>query len=133
VSHIAWTSDTSTESRSRHHPLAGGVSVAGKEKIMDSNERPSWWLCYLIGALMIGLLVLDYSASLSDGWHTIFACCIVLGCYGLIAWWLRADHAALLKQDWEEQIERLPSQRRDVPLSPVQVKYLRVMKQHNGK
>jgi hypothetical protein len=98
---------------------------------MDKKEKPSWWLCYLIWALMISLLAIDYWIPAPHAVHTLLACGIVLGCYGLIAWWLRANRSALASEDWEEPEDRPPARPRDVPLSPVQANYLRVMGRSN--
>ncbi len=102
---------------------------------MGKNDKPAWWLCYLIGALTIGLLGLDYRVLLSDSWHKIFACVIVLGCLGLIARWLRANRAALASEDWDQQakVKQRTARPRDVPLSPVQANYLHVMDHYQQK
>ena len=97
---------------------------------MDKNEKPCWTVCYLICALMIGLLGLTYWIPVSDGVHKIVACGIVLGGYGLIVVWLRASRAALAGDDWDQPSDRPPARPRDVPLSPVQAHYLRVMERY---
>lgn len=97
---------------------------------MGKNEKPAWWVCYLICALMIGLVVLTHWVPVSDGAHKTGAVGIVLGGYSLIVGWLRASRATLARDDWDQPADRPPLRPRDVPLSPVQAQYLRVMERH---
>jgi hypothetical protein len=94
---------------------------------MNTHRKPSWWICYLICAVMIGLVVLDYWTPVSDTMHKLVACAIVLGGYGTMAWWLRSNRAGMAQQEGEAPVEHSASSQRDVPLSPVQANYLRVM------
>jgi hypothetical protein len=94
---------------------------------MDGHARPAWWQCYLIGLLMIGLLVFDYWLPVSDGAHKILAVGILCGCFRVISWWMRANRAALIDEEREAHDDRPPAPRRDVPLTPVQEHYLRIM------
>ncbi len=99
---------------------------------MGKNEKPSWWVCYLIHGGLIGLIGLDYAVPLSHGWHQALACATVACCYGLIAWWLHANRAALAREDRDKQ--QLPfTDDRDAPLSPVQARYLRVMQRYRQR
>ena len=100
---------------------------------MGTNEKPAWWVCYLICALMIGLLGLAYWVPVSDGVHKLFAVGIVLGSYSLIVGWLRASHAALAGDERDQATDRPPARQGDVPVSPVQAQYLQVMERYKQR
>lgn len=100
---------------------------------MNKNKKPTWWVCYLIHSVLIGLMLLNYATPMPDTWHQVFACATVCGCYGLVAWWLHVNRGALAREDWEKQQQPRTSPDRDVPLSPVQARYLRAMKRYTSK
>jgi hypothetical protein len=60
------------------------------------RNRPSWWLLYLLGLGVIGLLVLGARASMSERGHEAAAIGTVLLAGGLTEVWLRANRRALL-------------------------------------
>lgn len=65
---------------------------------MNSRDRgPAWWQLNLLVPVMVGLLVLDARAPLSERGHTVAAVGIVLLVYGLVGLWLWANKLALMR------------------------------------
>jgi len=60
------------------------------------ENRPSWWLLWLLGLGLIGLLILGVRAPLSERGHTAAAIGIVLLAWIVVEAWLRANRRALL-------------------------------------
>jgi hypothetical protein len=92
---------------------------------MDMHEKPRWWVCYLICTMMIALLVLDYWIPVPESAHKAVACGIILGGYGAISAWVRANRSQLAREDGEPRGDE--PRPRDLPLSPVQTNYRRVI------
>jgi len=63
----------------------------------ETRNRPSWWLLYLLGLAMVGLLVLGARAPLSERGHEAAAIGTLLLAGGLVELWLRANTAALMR------------------------------------
>ena len=91
----------------------------------EPPPKPSWWIFYLLWALMIGLWGWDYGTPLSERQHAALALAILVGCYALVARWLYVNRAALRREDEIKQVRC--TQRRDGPLSARQAHYLRVV------
>jgi hypothetical protein len=62
----------------------------------NRKDRPSWWQLYLLGAGVVGLLVLEARASLSERGHEAAAIATLLLVFVLVELWLRANTAALM-------------------------------------
>jgi hypothetical protein len=65
----------------------------------ETRNRPSWWLLYLLGLAMVGLLVLGARAHLSERGHEAAAIGALVLAFGLVELWLRSNSAALLFTD----------------------------------
>ena len=98
---------------------------------MNKNKKPTWWICYLIGLLTVSLLALDYLVVVPGIMQKIVACGIVIGCYGLVSRWLRANRTALMHEAWQQEEPRTPSRTYDATLTPVQEHYNRIMEHYN--
>jgi hypothetical protein len=55
---------------------------------MDTQRGSKWWGLYALVPLMIGLMVLDAVAPVSDGWHRAGLAGIALLICGLAARWV---------------------------------------------
>ena len=97
---------------------------------MPGEMKPSWWLCFVLWSLMVAFLVWDYWVPRPDWLQKGAAVLIVLVFYGLIAWWLRRNDAALKQEDERRRIERTTSRSRTVPLTSVQARYLKTMERY---
>ena len=62
------------------------------------SRRPSWWQLWLILPALAILALLETRASLSPAGHTAVETAIVLAVFGLVAAWLRANQARLLRE-----------------------------------
>jgi hypothetical protein len=62
----------------------------------DKPRKPAWWMLYAVVPVMGGLLVLEFRAPLSPGWHKAVQIGIILFVYGLVWVWLRANDSAML-------------------------------------
>ena len=65
----------------------------------NEEDRPSWWLIWLLGLGLIGLLVLGAWAPLSERGHTAAAIGTVVLAWIAVEAWLRANRRALLHID----------------------------------
>ena len=65
----------------------------------NEEDRPSWWLLWLLGLGLIGLLVLGAWAPLSERGHTAAAIGTVVFAWIAVEAWLRANRRALLHVD----------------------------------
>jgi hypothetical protein len=63
------------------------------------ENRPSWWLLWLLGLGLIGLLILGAMVPLSERGHTAAAIGIVVLAWIVVEAWLRANRRALLHVD----------------------------------
>jgi hypothetical protein len=63
---------------------------------MLKTREPAWWMLYALVPVMGGLLVLEFRAPLSPGWHKGLQVGIILFVYGLVWVWLRANDLAML-------------------------------------
>ena len=71
---------------------------------MVKTREPAWWMLYALVPVMGGLLVLEFRAPLSPGWHKGVQVGIILFVYGLVWVWLRANDIAML----HESVNRAP-------------------------
>jgi hypothetical protein len=95
---------------------------------MSNKKKPSWWLVYILWFAMAGLLVWDYSVPRPDWLQQGAAVLIMLISGGLIACWLRANHAALTREDEEKRARDTHAHAgRDIPPTPVQIRYLKAL------
>jgi hypothetical protein len=95
------------------------------------QQKPSWWIFYLLWSLMIGLWGWDYWTPMSDGQHAALALAIMAVCYALVARWLYLNREALRREDEIKHVRR--TQRRDGPLSSTQAHYLTVVERYKPK
>jgi hypothetical protein len=63
---------------------------------MPKTREPAWWMLYALVPVMGGLLVLEFRAPLSPGWHKGVQIGISLFVYGLVWLWLWANDSAIL-------------------------------------
>jgi hypothetical protein len=63
---------------------------------MPKTREPAWWMLYALVPVMGGLLVLEFRAPLSPGWHKGVQIGIILFVYGLVWLWLWANDSAIL-------------------------------------
>jgi hypothetical protein len=63
-------------------------------------SRPKWWLLYLLLPVLVGLLVIESKASISDAGHRVVEVGIVLLVFGLIELWLRGNDANIRAAQW---------------------------------
>lgn len=80
--------------------------------MFNKTIRPRWWLLDLIMVLVMGLLMVDARAHLSESGHQIAAVAVVLLWLVLIASWLRANAFALEQAEGRSDLSRqriLPS------------------------
>jgi hypothetical protein len=63
---------------------------------MHKTREPAWWMFYALVPVMGGLLVIEFRAPLSPGWHKGVQVGIILFVYGLVWVWLRANDLAML-------------------------------------
>jgi hypothetical protein len=98
---------------------------------MSGKQKPSWWLVYILWVAMVGLLAWDYSIPRPEWLQKGAAMLIVLLFGALIAWWLRVNHAALTREDEEKHArDRDAAAGRDIPPTPVQVRYLKTVERY---
>jgi hypothetical protein len=71
---------------------------------MLKTREPAWWMLYALVPVMGGLLVLEFRAPLSPGWHKGLQVGIILFVYGLVWVWLRANDIAML----HDSVNRAP-------------------------
>jgi hypothetical protein len=64
---------------------------------MPKTREPAWWMLYALVPVMGGLLVLEFRASLSSGWHKAVQVGIILFVYSLVWVWLWANDSAMLR------------------------------------
>jgi hypothetical protein len=67
----------------------------------DKNPRPAWWLLFLSPFITFGLFVLEMQLSLSETEHRLLELLILLGVFGGIWLWLKANTRALILEDME--------------------------------
>ncbi len=97
---------------------------------MRRNINASWALLYILTLFICGLLLGVYRMPLPEGWQKVCAIALLLAYYGLVAGWLRRNRDVLARKEQEQQRQRSSSRGRDVPVTPVQTHFLRVMEQH---
>lgn len=64
--------------------------------IQSKRSQPTWWSLYILVLILIGLLFLFHTLAPSSGWRTFLELGVVIGGYGLIAWWLETHTTTLL-------------------------------------
>ncbi len=74
-----------------------------------NSPKPKWWQLYATFPLAMVLLVLEHRLPLSTGGHQAVQIGIVLVTFGLIHLWLRANAAALMEADWEQNRWKIAS------------------------
>ena len=57
--------------------------------------KPTWWLLYAIGLLLVGLLALVEIFVPRGGLQSILEITVVIGSFGLMALWLRHNRVAM--------------------------------------
>jgi hypothetical protein len=60
-----------------------------------SGEKPTWWLLYTIGLLLLGLLALVELFVPTGGLRGVLEITVVIATFGLMAQWLRRNRVAL--------------------------------------
>jgi hypothetical protein len=63
---------------------------------MHKTRQPAWWMLHALVPVMGGLLVLEFRAPLSPGWHKAVQVGIILFVYSLVWVWLWASDSAML-------------------------------------
>jgi hypothetical protein len=63
---------------------------------MPKTREPAWWILYALVPVMGGLLIEEFRAPLSPGWHKAVQVGIILFVYSLIWVWLWANDSAML-------------------------------------
>ena len=63
---------------------------------MPKTRAPAWWTLNALVPVMGGLLVLEFRAPLSPGWHKAVQVGIILFVYSFVWVWLRANDRAML-------------------------------------
>jgi hypothetical protein len=63
---------------------------------MPKTRAPAWWTLYALVPVMGGLLVSEFRAPLSPGWHKAVQVGIILFVYSFVWVWLRANDRAML-------------------------------------
>ncbi len=64
---------------------------------MPKTRKPAWWMLYALVPVMGGLLVLEFRAPVSPGWHKAVQVGIILFVYSLVWLWLWANDCAMLQ------------------------------------
>jgi hypothetical protein len=64
---------------------------------MHNTREPGWEMLYALVPVMGGLLVLEFRAPLSPGWHKAMQVGIILFVYSLVWVWLWANDRAMLQ------------------------------------
>ena len=64
---------------------------------MHKTREPAWGMLYAVVPVMGGLLVLEFRAPLSLGWHKAVQIGIILFVYSLVWVWLWANDGAMLQ------------------------------------
>jgi hypothetical protein len=62
---------------------------------MPKTRAPAWWTLYALVPVMGGLLVSEFRAPLSPGWHKAVQVGIILFVYSFVWVWLRANDRAM--------------------------------------
>src|SRR5512147_911761 len=83
-----------------------------------STARPKWWQLYLIFPLLLVLFILEHQLKVSTRGHQVFQIGIILGVYGLIYWWIKANSVALSRMDREQYCPRVLILQVPPPLLP---------------
>jgi hypothetical protein len=63
---------------------------------MPKTRAPAWWTLYALVPVMGGLLVSEFRAPLSPGWHKAVQVGVILFVYSFVWLWLRANDRAML-------------------------------------
>jgi hypothetical protein len=67
----------------------------------NKHSRPNWWILNLLIGVFMLVLYLEVKAPFSKAGHIWAEIGLVLLVYGLVAGWLKANEAALIREDWE--------------------------------
>jgi hypothetical protein len=105
------------------------------EVSMNRPKKPAYWQLDLFLLLMVGLLMLAMWAQLPTGWETVIDIVWALVAIGGMGVWVWASWPALSDEQRKQQAEkrsraasgRDTSHLRDVPLTPVQRRFLSIM------
>jgi hypothetical protein len=77
--------------------------VKRKEAGMDNrNDRPNWWMLYLIVPMAVICFVLEIRAPMSEVGHRTAEVGILLLIFGLVEMWFLANRQALLMEEREK-------------------------------
>lgn len=83
---------------------------------MDTQDpRPAWWQLLLLLLLMIGSVILEAGAPLSEPVHTAATVGVLVLTYALVGLWVRANRVALTRANHLVTLAR-KSQERVVPV-----------------
>lgn len=92
---------------------------------MKKYSKPAWWLLDGLVLLLVGLLFGIHWLHLATGIETLVQIFLILAFYGLVMFWLRANEAAIAREDREKTKRRAISSQ--LPLTQIQVHYRQVM------
>jgi hypothetical protein len=70
--------------------MQGGFTVRD-----GRNDKPAWWLLYVVGLLLVGGLTLVEVSVPAGGARTVLECFVVVSAFGLMSLWRRRNRAAL--------------------------------------
>lgn len=84
---------------------------------MERKSKINWWLLYLTGPFMIGLLLLEGRLQASVPVHRILEFGVMVLGFGLMAVWVQVNQAALENEEFEKEhwrLDRDPNSEPDV-------------------
>ena len=100
---------------------------------MSPNTKPPWTRLYVPTGLWFVLLLAVFLLPVSLGWQQVIGCGMVFAWFGVFVRWLSIHGAAVVREERERRRRTGTASQRDVPLSPVQAHYLRVMERSTRK
>ena len=81
--------------------------------------KPTWWLLYAIGLLLVGLLALVEIFVPAGGLQSILEITVVIGSVGLMALWLRHNRVAMELEEHDRRRGTVGHRRPAFPLRQV--------------
>ena len=100
---------------------------------MHANKKPPWLQLYIVALLFFGLTLAVTLLPLSIGWQKVFEILLLLLFFLVLVLWLYINGGAVVQEEEEKRLQAEMSRRRDVPLSPVQAHYLKVMQRYQRR
>ena len=86
-----------------------------------TRQGPRWWTAWVPLLLVGGALALEPQSPLSPGGHQTVLLTITLLIFGVIVYWLRRNHGALINEAYEherkERVYKSMQQRRESAMS----------------